>query len=238
MATTRSDVGPGHVSVGEVSVVRSRRPRQGFGALVGMTIVAAFVLAMLTPFAALWHVNDVARIDDRRPTDAIVVLGAAQFDGTPSPVFQSRLEHAKSLFDQGVAPRVITVGGKQPGDRFTEAEAGANWLVANGVPSTDVLAVTRGADTVTSLRAVANLAQREKWPDITLVSDPTHMARAQEIAGSLGFDARTSPSKRGDGTTVTSEYLSRETLGYLWYALVQQWRIPRIVTPEAWGAGS
>ena len=97
-------------------------------------ILAALVLTVVAivggTAARVWW---VARQDDRPRSDAIVVLGASQFDGRPSPVFKARLDHAKNLYDAGVAPRIVTVGGGAPGDRFTEARAGARYLRDKGV---------------------------------------------------------------------------------------------------------
>src|ERR1700730_17855122 len=102
-----------------------------------------------------FRVWKVARIDDYTKADAIVVLGAAQYSGTPSSVFEARLDQAYKLFKAGVAPRVITVGGKQDGDLYTEAASGKNYLQDRGVPSDKILAVETGSDTLRSIEAVA-----------------------------------------------------------------------------------
>ena len=83
---------------------------------LGWFLVTALLLCLVVPAFISFRVWHVARVDDRTPADAIVVLGAAQYDGVPTPVFQARLEHAADLYEQGVAPQVITVGGSQPGD--------------------------------------------------------------------------------------------------------------------------
>src|SRR3954453_22671459 len=97
----------------------------------------------------------VARDDDRDPSDAIVVLGASQRNGVPAPVLEARLRQARELYVEHVAPRIVTVGGGQPGDRTTEAQSGRKWLVEQGVPSKDVVAVPTGSDTYESLAAVS-----------------------------------------------------------------------------------
>ena len=207
----------------------ARRPHLGFPAVLGIVIVAAIVFPFILIGGAYLYVSSEARVVQADQTDAIVVLGAAQFDGKPSPVLKARLAHAKSLYDSGTAPRIVTVGGKQEGDRFTEAAVGRDWLVAQGVPSQDVIAAKDGNDTLGSLEAVAALAAANGWTSITLDSDPAHMARSRAMANRLGFDVRTNPTRSGDGSQVTSEYLVRETAAYLAFEAFEQWDVPRIV---------
>lgn len=206
-----------------------KKPSPRFGAVIGMAIVAMFLLPLILVAGAALNVNRVAAIHATNPTDAIVVLGAAQYDGTPSPVFQNRLNHAKDLYNQGVASRIITVGGKQPTDRFTEAQAGREWLINNGVDPMRVLSVRSGSDTLSSLKAVGEVANERGWKSITIVSDPTHLARSQAMARRIGFETYTNATPAGDGSKVTEDYLLRETLGYLAFELFEQWRVPRIV---------
>ena len=180
-------------------------------------VVLAVLLVVGGTAAKVWW---VARQDERPRSDAIVVLGASQFDGRPSKVFASRLDHAAELFKEGVAPRVITVGGGQPGDRFTEAEAGSKYLRDKGVSS--VVAVGKGNDTLQSLRAVDPVLERNGWHSIVLVTDPWHSLRSRRMAQDLGFEVHTSPTRSGPavatrGTEV--RYIARETAAYLYYRL-------------------
>ena len=108
---------------------RQRRTTWPVRVLVGAVLVAAFLVGG-TAFR-VWY---VARADDRRPVDAVVVLGAAQYDGEPSSVFAARLRHAEALYEQELAPRIVTVGGSRAGDAYTEAEAGRRYLIDRGVP--------------------------------------------------------------------------------------------------------
>lgn len=197
-------------------------PRRGPGRRVGrwvvllclLAIVASLVGVLLVAFRVWW----VAREDDRTRSDVIVVLGASQYDGTPSPVLQARLEHAKALYEDGVAPTIVTVGGKLAGDRFTEAAAGKAWLVAHGVPASDVVAVGEGSDTWTSLVAADALMEDQGWGTAVLVTDPWHSFRSREMARHLGMQVTTSPTRTGPvvAERLTEErYVARETGGYL-----------------------
>lgn len=167
----------------------------------------------------VWHTG---RQDHHPHADTIVVLGASQFNGRPSAVFRSRLNHALSLYKAGVAPNVVTVGGQQPGDAFTEASAGRNYLVSNGVPKAAVTAVGVGNDTLTSLRAAARVLHDHGWHKAVLVTDPWHELRSRRIAEDVGIDAATSPARTGPavhtrGTEV--HYIYRETMAFLYYRL-------------------
>ena len=200
--------------------------RSRFVGFLVLLMLGAVVAAGLLPVYAGWRVVTAGQSDDRRASDAIVVLGAAQYNGKPSPVLRARLEHAKVLYGQSVAPRIVTVGGKQLGDRYTEAGAGFSYLNRHGVPASDISAVTVGRDTEQSLIAVAEMAQREGWREVTLVSDPAHMARVGAIAEHLGFRTHLSPTRQGDGTALTGEYVVRETAGLLAFELRQRWDTP------------
>lgn len=180
--------------------------------------VLVLVLAV-TAFVAV-RVWWVARQDDRTASDAIVVLGASQYDGRPSNVFAARLGHAHELFHEDVAPRVITVGGSLPGDRFTEAAAGKQWLVERDVPPGRVVAVEKGSDTLQSLTAVSRVMDRRGWDSVVVVTDPWHSLRARTMAEDLGLEAVTSPARSGPAVRTRAtevRYIARETLAYLYY---------------------
>jgi uncharacterized SAM-binding protein YcdF (DUF218 family) len=200
---------------------------------------AGLVLLVVTVLLGLWAASVagrvwwVARQDQRAPADAIVVLGASQWDGTPTSVFAARLDHAVTLWSDGVSPTVVTVGSKLPGDRFTEAGSGRSYLIDHGVAPSAVLAVPVGHDTWGSLRAVDRLAEREGWDSVVLVSDPWHEFRSREMAERLGLVATTSPTRSGPSVwTRRAELTSiaRETAAYLWWRLAggAPWRGPDI----------
>ncbi|HVF04068.1 MAG TPA: YdcF family protein [Frankiaceae bacterium] len=185
-------------------------------------MTALVVVALLVAGFVAVRVWQVARLDTRERVDAIVVLGAAQFDGRPSEIFEARLRHARSLYADGVAPVVVTVGGNQEGDRFTEASAGGRYLRGQGVPGEAVVEVGEGGDTYTSLAAVATLAERRSWDRVVLVTDPWHSYRARAMAGDVGLAARTSPARSGpvvQGRARQVRYILRETAAYLYWRL-------------------
>lgn len=151
--------------------------------------------------------------DSARAAQAIVVLGAAQFDGKPSAVLAARLDHANDLYVEGLAPVIVVTGGSQPGDRFTEATAAAEYLHGLGVPDSDILREVSGTSTWESLAAVATFLDERGIHDVILVSDPFHSYRVGAIARELGLDAVTSPTRTSpiDGTAEL-RYMLTETV--------------------------
>lgn len=186
----------------------------------GWLLVTALLACVVVPGFIAFRVWHVARVDDRTAADAIVVLGAAQYNGIPTPVFQARLEHAASLYEQGVAPQIITVGGNQPGDLYTEAGSGRAYLTRLGVPPESILAVETGTNTVGSLEAVAQTVWDQGGGSVVLVSDPTHSYRSRMMARDVGLDAWTSPTRHGPAVMTRENQISniiRETGAVLWY---------------------
>jgi uncharacterized SAM-binding protein YcdF (DUF218 family) len=158
-------------------------------------------------------------------TDAIVVMGASQFDGVPSPVFANRLDRAIDLHLLDVAPVIITVGGKQPGDRFTEASAGRSYLIDSGISKKVVTAIPTGDDTLSSIRAIAVYLNKNSMSSVTVVSDPSHVTRAKFILEKLGFTVYVAPTLDGPGSDFKIDYLGREVAGILQFFLMEQWGI-------------
>jgi uncharacterized SAM-binding protein YcdF (DUF218 family) len=141
-----------------------------------------------------FRIQQQGALDERRPADAIVVLGAAQYDGRPSPVLAARVNHALELFKAGIAPLLIVTGGKASGDRTTEAAAARAWAEANGVPAAAILAEDRGRTTLESLEAVAVMLRERGLTSAVFVSDRTHMLRVLRIAIDQGIRAWGSPT--------------------------------------------
>ncbi|WP_028930158.1 YdcF family protein [Pseudonocardia asaccharolytica] len=185
--------------------------------LLGGLLVVAIILG-----GTAFRVWQTARVDGDRSVDAVVVLGAAQYDGDPSPVFAARLRHAHTLFQEGLAPRIVTVGGNRAGDEYTEAEAGRRYLIERGVPREAVVAVGEGADTLASLQAVAARAERDGWNTALIVSDPWHSLRARTMAQDSGLTAWTSPTRSGpvvQTRETQARYIFRETGALVYYRL-------------------
>ncbi len=153
---------------------------------IGFAVVAIY---LAFTFVQVWWASTR---DDRTPTEAIIVLGAAQYDGVPSPVLASRLDHAFVLWEEGVADTIVVTGGRQEGDRFTEASAGARYLHDLGVPDDAILRETGGTSSWESLAASARFLASREIEEVTLVSDPFHAKRIEAIAAELGLDARVS----------------------------------------------
>ncbi|HEX4699017.1 MAG TPA: YdcF family protein [Actinomycetes bacterium] len=188
-------------------------------------LAATLALVLLVLLGTATRVWWFARQDDHRVSDAIVVLGAAQFNGRPSSVFTARLVHARDLYQLKVAPRIITVGGNRVGDQYTEASSGKAWLTQHGVPASRIVAVGTGSDTLTSLRAVEHRMQQDSWSTAVIVTDPWHSLRARAMATDQGIDAAMSPTRQGPAVRQRStevRYIARETLAYLYYKVFKK----------------
>jgi uncharacterized SAM-binding protein YcdF (DUF218 family) len=151
--------------------------------------ITAAIVAVVVAYP-LWigiQVWQQSRSDEVHTADAIVVLGAAQYNGEPSPVFKARLDHAAYLYGEDLSPTIIVTGGKQPGDTFTEAEAGENYLAAQGISRDAILGETEGKTTFESLQAVTAIADDHGIDSLLLVSDPMHSERVKRMAHDLGF---------------------------------------------------
>ena len=185
-------------------------------------ILGAVLVGVLVVGGTLFRVWQVARLDDRDHADVVVVLGAAQYDGTPSAVLGARLDHAARLWRDGVAPMIVTVGGRRAGDTYTEAEAGRNYLTSYGIPGGAVVPIGQGRDTLESLRAVARRARLAGWRTAVIVSDPWHSLRARTMADDLGLVSWTSPTRSGpivQTRSIQARYLIRESAALLHYRL-------------------
>ncbi|CAO5169136.1 DUF218 domain-containing protein [Frankia sp. AiPs1] len=195
-----------------------------------MALTASVIVVGAVTVVQVWWVG---REDHHPRVEALVVLGASQYDGRPSAVFAARLDHAAALYREGVAPVVITIGGKQPGDRYTEAEAGAAYLRRRGVPAEKVIVIPEGSDTLGSLTAVAGVMNTRHWRSTVIVTDPWHSLRSRTMAHDLGLEAHTSPVTTGPtvhGIDTRIHYIVREGIGYRWYQLFHRASPPEATT--------
>lgn len=152
----------------------------------------AVIVAGGAATARIWQQGEQ---DEQRPADAIVVLGAAQYDGRPSPVFAARLDHAVALWHLGLARAFVVTGGKLPGDRTTEAAVAREYATAHGVPASAIFGEDEAHNTLTSLRSVAAMMRERGLRSAVFVSDPTHMLRVLRLASDLGIEAWGSPTR-------------------------------------------
>lgn len=169
---------------------RRRWWRRSFKALLALVFLGLVYVGV--NFALVLR---TAHADQARPVDVIVVLGAAQYDGRPSPQLRARLDHTIDLWNQGLAGSVFVTGGNQPGDRFTEAEASRNYLVEHGVPADVIQMEDTAHSTWESFANLASVAERQNWERVLIVTDPFHSLRSRLIAQELGFTAYTSPTR-------------------------------------------
>ena len=162
---------------------------------IGRILVAAAIAVLAATALATWRITAQAAQDEQRPTDAIVVLGAAQYDGRPSPVFAARLDHAIDLWHKGLARWFIVTGGNMPGDRTTEAATARAYAIDRGVPAEDIFGEDAARNTLTSMRSVASMMRDRGLTSAVFVSDPTHMLRILRLAEDLGIDGYGSPTR-------------------------------------------
>ena len=185
-----------------------------------------FLFLSLLLLALVWsrwvyvQIESYANQDQAAPSDAIVVFGAAEYDGKPSPVFRARLDHALSLYQRGMAPLIVTLGGNG-GDQYSEGAVGEEYLESKGVPEEDIIAETESRTTEDSARRVAVIAQANNLKRLVIVSDGTHLFRIHEICAADGLNVLTSPRPR-----VQVEAGSQE-MARIWHEIVSYtlWRM-------------
>ena len=161
------------------------------------------------------QIENYAGLDQAAPSDAIGVLGAAEYDGRPSPVFRARLDHARDLYNRGIAPLIITLGGVG-GDQYSEGAVGREYLMSLGVPESAIIAETESRTTEESARRIAVIARTNGIRRIVVVSDGTHLFRIHEICAADGLNVLTSPRTRVAviGGSQEAESIAHEILSY------------------------
>lgn len=192
---------------------RRRRHRRWVIALAIVLVIAAVI-----PLATMSAIYVQARNDQTHDVDAIVVMGAAQFNGQPSEVLSARLDHALELYKRGYAPWVIVTGGKQPGDQFTEAGTGQQYLLDRGIPANVILVEDQSNNTWASWKGVDHLVGGRDIHSVLIVSDGFHLFRSERMAAAVGFDAYGSAAPDSPIRPWTGDefgYVVRETIATL-----------------------
>jgi len=177
------------------------------GVKVVVGLLAVLVLYLAFTFVQVWWASRQAPATSVKAS-AIVVMGAAQYNGQPSPVLKARLDHAADLYHEGVAPMIVVTGGKKPGDRITQGLTGFDYLREQGIPESDIKVEVEGTNSYEELSAAALIiGQAGLGPDVVLVSDPYHSLRISQIAEQVGLTPHLSP----DNTSSPLKSLARET---------------------------
>ena len=177
------------------------------------------LIPLVASAVAVWraaHTDEASEVDR---ADVILVLGAAQYGGQPSPIFQGRLDHGILLFEKGFADRIMVLGAGQEGDEFTEAEAGARYLLTQGIPDGALHTSPEGSTTLESLRAAARRMRDLDLDSAFLVSDPWHNLRIRRIARDLGIEGYVSATwhSAAESQSTRLQGYARETLAYIYY---------------------
>jgi uncharacterized SAM-binding protein YcdF (DUF218 family) len=194
------------------------RPRHR-GVLVALIVLGLVLLPIVASAVAVWraaHTDEASTVDR---ADVILVLGAAQYGGEPSPIFRGRLDHGALLYERGFADRIMVLGARQRGDEFTEAEAGASYLLAQGIQSEDLHTSPRGSTTLESLRGAALEMRELGLESAFLVSDPWHNLRIRRMARDLGIQGYASATWHSAARSQSTRLqgYARETFAYIYY---------------------
>ena len=196
------------------------RPKQPLMVTIIKGVVWVWVVVALYLAGLVYLVKVQSGLDETQPADAAIVLGAAVWAGSPSPVLTARLAHALELFQKKQVNFIIVTGGTGTGDNLSEAEAGAQYLIENGVPASNIVLERDGRSTLQSLQAAAQLAAPLRLKRVLLVSDPFHRLRSLKMAHDLGFEAFASPTQTSPISTRPREewlYMVREAIAYTSY---------------------
>jgi len=163
------------------------------GGFAGMLLIVLLVAAGLWTAWVEMQIHYYATHDEAGPAAAIAVFGAAEYDGRPSPVLRARLDHGLELYQEKMAPLIITLGGGDPADQHSEGGVGRDYLMAHGVPDSAIIAETESDNTEQSAKRLAAIARENHLTKIVVVSDGTHLFRVHALCSSLGLNVVTSP---------------------------------------------
>lgn len=186
-------------------------------------LIYLFAVAFLAALGwCIWvytQIEHYAYVDQAAPADVICVFGAAEYGGRPSPVLRARLDHALALYEHGIAPAIVTLGGSAPGDSYSEGQVGQAYLMANGVPEEAIIAETQSRNTEEQALRIVAIARTNGYRIVVIVSDPTHLFRVREICAREGLQVLTSPRQQTSPVGSSSEWQQvwHETVAYtLW----------------------
>jgi len=186
-------------------------------------LIYLFAVAFLAALGwCIWvytQIEHYAYVDQAAPADVICVFGAAEYGGRPSPVLRARLDHALALYEHGIAPVIVTLGGSAPGDSYSEGQVGQAYLMANGVPEEAIIAETQSRNTEEQALRIVAIARTNGYHIVVIVSDPTHLFRVREICAREGLQVLTSPRQQTSPVGSSSEWQQvwHETVAYtLW----------------------
>ena len=187
--------------------------------LAWAVVAAAVAWAICVHSQVLYYADR----NEARPADAIAVFGAAEYDGRPSPVLRARLDHALALYQEKIAPLVITLGGGDPTDRHSEGGVGHDYLMAHGVPDAAIIAETESNNTEESAKRLAVIARENHLKNIVVVSDGTHLFRVHALCSALGLNVYTSPRPEARGLSRWDAFrrMMHEILSYTWWRVRQ-----------------
>jgi uncharacterized SAM-binding protein YcdF (DUF218 family) len=208
------------------ALAKEGRPR-GFWAFSALRFLLIYLFAVVLLSALGWslwiylQIEHYASEDQAAPADVICVFGAAEYGGKPSPVLRARLDHALALYEHGIAPVVITLGGSAPGDSYSEGQVGQAYLMANGIPENAIIAETQSRNSEEQALRIVAIARTNGYHRVVIVSDPTHLFRIREICASEGLQVLTSPRQQVASVGSFSEWKQ------VWHELVAYtlWRM-------------
>lgn len=197
------------------------RPRRNLAAsAVRFLLLYLFAIILLSTLGwCVWVYTQIERFayeDQAAAADVICVFGAAEYSGRPSPVLRARLDHALALYEHGIAPVVLTLGGSAPGDTYSEGEVGQAYLRANGVPEKAIIAETKSRSTEEQAVRIVTIARTNGYKRVVIVSDPAHLFRIREICTHEGLAVLTSPRQQVSAVGSGSEWqqVGHEILAY------------------------
>ncbi|MDA2936067.1 YdcF family protein [Patescibacteria group bacterium AH-259-L05] len=195
--------------------MKTKTPKKLVSMIIIILILAGFT-GLIIKIYSQSNINEV------RNADAIVVMGASQWSGRPSPVLEARLNHALSLYNQNLAPKIILTGGVGEGQKLSESQVGKNYLINKDINNQNIFTEETGRTSWQSLNEVKKILNEQDLDSVILVSNGFHMMRLKKMSKDLRIKAFTSPVKESPikkGSIEEFKYITRETLVYILYLL-------------------